>query len=107
MKLRSITLVFLFSVICLVPLFGQFSSGAQDETTRLMQEYMSRRTEWIELRQAALNRIKNVKDPAEKKQQLDKLAQDEKPALDRLSAAAQAYKAAQKAKRDQQSHPRG
>ena len=80
-----------------------------DENTRLMQEYMARRAEWIELRRAALDKVKASKDDKEKKQHRDKLAEDEKSILARMAEAARAYQAAEKAKRDQlaEGKPRG
>lgn len=68
-----------------------------DETARLMQDYMVRRSEWIELRRTALDKVKAAKDEAEKKQHREKLAEDEKPVLARVAEAARAYRAAKKA----------
>lgn len=80
-----------------------------DENTRLMQDYMARRAEWVAVRQKALDQVKDAKTPAEKKQHLDKLADDEKPLLAKMGEAARAYKAAEKTKRDAlaASKPRG
>ncbi len=80
-----------------------------DENTRLMQEYMARRAEWLNARRATLDKVKVAKNDKEKKQQLDQLAEDEKPLLAKMGDAARAYQAAEKAKRDSQaaSKPRG
>ncbi|MFZ5493764.1 MAG: hypothetical protein ACOZE5_00320 [Verrucomicrobiota bacterium] len=104
MKLRLLVLCLLSSVFCL-PTFAQ----TQDESTRLMQEYMARRAEWVELRRAALDKVKAAKDDKERKQHRDKLAEDEKPVLARMAEAARAYQAVEKAKRDQlaEGKPRG
>ena len=72
-----------------------------DETARLMQEYMARRAEWLELRRAALDEAGAAKSEREKKQRLDKLSDDEKPLLSRMGNAAQAYRAAVQQKRSQ------
>lgn len=71
----------------------------QDERARLMQEYMARRAEWVELRRAALEKTKGAKDDKEKKQHRDKLADEERPVLERMAEAARAYQAFEKADR--------
>jgi hypothetical protein len=90
---------------CLIgnPLAAQQAapSATLDENTRLMQEYMARRAEWIELRRAALDKVKAAKDEKEKKQHRDKLAEEEKPILAKVNEAARAYRDAEKAKHDQ------
>jgi hypothetical protein len=48
------------------------------ESDRLMQEYMARRAEWLELRRVALEDAKKAKNENEKKNILKKLADDEK-----------------------------
>lgn len=84
------------------------SRAGLDEPDRLMQEYMVRRAEWIELRRTALDKVKAATDDRERKQHRDKLAVDEKPVLARVAEAARAYQAAEKAKRDKlaESKPR-
>jgi hypothetical protein len=77
------------------------SFPALDETTRLMQEYMARRAEWLELRQSALEQARTARNEQEKKQRLERLAGDEKPLLSRMASAAQAYRAAAQQKRSQ------
>lgn len=105
MKTRLLCFLCLFAAIlpCRLP------SQTQDESARLMQEYMARRAEWVALRRAALDDAKAAKDDKEKKQRLAKLAEDEKPVLARVAEAARAYQAAEKAKRDQleAAKPRG
>lgn len=49
-----------------------------NESDRLMQEYMARRAEWLELRRVALDDAKKAKNDTEKKNILKKLADDEK-----------------------------
>jgi hypothetical protein len=80
-----------------------------DETTRLMQEYMARRAEWLEVRRTGLEQVKAARSEQEKQQRLEKLAGDEKPLLGRLASAAQAYRAALEQKRSQAAvqKPRG
>lgn len=90
------------------PLLAQSNDGKTapappavlDENTRLMQEYVARREEWVALRRAALAKVKEAKDGKEKKQHFEKLAEDEKPALARMGEAARAYQA-EKTKREQ------
>lgn len=99
MKIISLCLV-----LCAAPLLAQTADtktppasplvAGLDENTRLMQEYMARRAEWLEVRQSALDKVKTAKTDQEKKQNLDKLAADEKPALAKMNDAARAYKAA-------------
>lgn len=97
LRVRIATVLCLLSSVIWQPAFAQ----TQDESARLMQEYMVRRAEWIELRKVALDKVKTAKDEKEKKQHRDKLAEDEKPILARVAEAARAYQAAEKAKRDQ------
>lgn len=97
MKVRLLTLLTLTFTLTLPSLaFAQ----TQDETTRLMQEYMARRAEWVELRKVALDKVKTAKDDKEKQQHRDKLTEDEKPILAKVAEAARVYQAAEKAKRD-------
>lgn len=85
------------------------SAAGTDETSRLMQEYMARRAEWVAVRKEALDKVKAAGSDAAKKQIKDKLANDEKPLRAKVDEAARAYRAAEKAKRDQneQAKPRG
>jgi predicted transcriptional regulator len=115
MSLRFILSVLLLS-LSVLPLAAQNrpapaaeSRAGLDEADRLMQEYMVRRAELIELRQRSLDQVKAAKDDKERKQHRDKLAADEKPVLARVAEAARAYQAAEKAKRDKlaESKPRG
>ena len=54
MKLRFTLLCLLAFILCQTPAI------ALDESSRLMQEYMVRRAEWLELRQSALGKIKDT-----------------------------------------------
>jgi hypothetical protein len=74
--------------------------AAEDERSRLMQEYMARRAEWVEVRKHALDRVKAAQTEAEKKELRAKLEQDEKPLLDKMTEAGRAYAAAEKAHRE-------
>lgn len=104
LRLRLVVVLGLLSSVLWQPAFAQ----VQDESTRLMQEYMARRAEWVELRRVAFEKIKATNDDKEKKKHRDKLAEDEKPILAKVGEAARAYKAAEKAKRDQMApKPRG
>lgn len=114
--MKILTLCFL---LCTVPLLAQTTDNkgpaptplpaGMDENVRLMQEYMARRAEWLDVRRATLDKVKVAKNDKGKQQQLDKLAEDEKPLLTKMGEAARAYQAAEKAKRDAQaaSKPRG
>lgn len=80
------------------PLSAQIPGVSEND--RLMEEYMIRRAEWLELRKGALEKVKAARDQSERKHHLARLAEDEKPLLERMAAAARAFKAAEKAKRD-------
>jgi len=108
MKRLFLILLSLFSfTFAVYPLSAQEKTAplngvaGQDERTRLMQEYMARRAEWIELRRATLDKIKASKDDSEKKRHIEKLAEDEKPILARINVAASAYRDVEKARHDQ------
>lgn len=75
---------------------GQASNADVDERSRLMQEYMARRAEWVEVRKAGLEKVKRAKDEKEKKQHADKLAEEERPYLEKMHAAGQAFQAFEK-----------
>jgi len=98
---RPATWLLVLSLSVLQPFSPSLRAQTQDEHTRLMQEYMARRAEWVELRRAALDKVKAAKDDKEKKQHFDKLADDEKPLLAKMGEAGRAYQAAEKAKREQ------
>jgi hypothetical protein len=71
----------------------------ENEYSRVMQEYIARRQEWFDIRRAALDKIKRAADDREKKLYRDKLAEDERPYVVRMDAAATALEALQKARR--------
>jgi|GEM_PF-3830840 len=74
------------------------SAAGIDETTRLEQEYMARRAEWVALRSEALERTKKAPEAGSRKQITDQLAEDEKPLLAKMSVAARAYRESAKRK---------
>lgn len=52
------------------------SPSAEDEHTRLMQEYMAKRAEWVALRAQEYEKIKKAKDAKTKEALLKKLDAD-------------------------------
>lgn len=98
-------LALVFALAAPPPLLAQ----TQDEYTRVMQEYMARRAEWVALRRDALDQIKGAKDENEGQQRRAKLAEDEKPALARMGEAARAVQTAEQARRERAdaARPRG
>jgi hypothetical protein len=75
----------------------------EDEHTRLVQEYMAKRAEWVALREREMPKIKAAKDKAQRRSLERKLDED----VQRLKAQSAEFsarvRAAEKAKRDRKS----
>lgn len=69
-----------------------------DDSDRLMQEYMVRRAEWLELRKVTNEKAQPAEGSNERRQVFDKIKRDERATFGRMAEVTRAYRAAEKAK---------
>lgn len=82
------------------------ASPAEDEHTRLMQEYMAKRAEWIALREREGEKIKQAKDEKAKQVILKKLDEDERVLRAAAADLATRLKASAESKKNKGGAPR-
>lgn len=93
-----------FATILLAQSSG--AAGTEDESTRLMQEYMAKRAEWVALRAREMERAKHAKETKARSAILKKLDDDERVLRAASAELAARLKAALEAKKNNGGAPR-
>lgn len=75
----------------------------EDEHTRLVQEYMAKRAEWVALREREMPKIKAAKDKAQRRALERKLDEDVQRLKAQSAELSARMRSAEKAKRDRKS----